>query len=376
MIPFLNRAQKQKRKLIEHAAFAVKYARRMKEDQLDETTLSALKDQYASLRKRLKQKQYEGVEVAVEEALALAQKVHPAPRNAYGLRENVEVFVVVVAVALGLRTYFFQPYQIPTGSMQPTLYGITAKPDYEPTWQDKVPARWVKFALTGSRYKEIRAKASGIFPGLSEGSKSDTFYLVRIGGQQHKIHQDYRIQVRPGSPVNKGDLLARGLLKQGDHIIVNRIWTNFFRPKRGDITVFSTRGLPHVRANSAYIKRLTGLPGETISICNRHLLVNGEIVREPDVFVRQVEDPHYPGYSNPSVANYLRQGIDPLFPDCNSSLTLGDQEFLFMGDNTERSLDGRYFGSAPGRNIIGTAFFVPWPLFDRGIYGEHAGPVK
>src|SRR4026208_1352416 len=42
-----------------------------------------------------------------------------------GLRENVEVLLVALAVAMGIRTFFLQPFKIPTGSMQPTLYGIT-----------------------------------------------------------------------------------------------------------------------------------------------------------------------------------------------------------------------------------------------------------
>jgi signal peptidase I len=225
--------------------------------------------------------------------------------------------------------------------------------------------RYVKFLLSGSRYKEIRAKENGIYPGRSERSKADTFYLVGIGGKSHKIHQDYAEMVKPGNPVKKGDLLAKGLLKQGDHIIVNRISTNFRKPRRGEIVVFSTKGLPHVRVNSAYIKRLTGMPGEKITICNGKLYADGQLVEAPDVFVRQYTSRGYDGYLNAG-----------LMPTCQESLVLGEDEFLFMGDNTSRSLDGRFFGGAPGKNIIGTAFFVPWPFVNRGIYGESAGSVK
>src|SRR5215204_2106185 len=47
------------------------------------------------------------------------------PYPSAGLRENVEVLLVAIAVAMGIRTFFLQPFKIPTGSMQPTLYGIT-----------------------------------------------------------------------------------------------------------------------------------------------------------------------------------------------------------------------------------------------------------
>src|SRR5262245_50920113 len=52
------------------------------------------------------------------------------PYPAAAWRENVEVLLVAIAVAMGIRTFFIQPFKIPTGSMQPTLYGITSTPDY------------------------------------------------------------------------------------------------------------------------------------------------------------------------------------------------------------------------------------------------------
>ena len=54
----------------------------------------------------------------------------PYPHAAW--RENVEVLLVALAVAMGIRTFFLQPFKIPTGSMQPTLYGVTSVPDYTP----------------------------------------------------------------------------------------------------------------------------------------------------------------------------------------------------------------------------------------------------
>jgi signal peptidase I len=392
---FSRRSERKKqRKHIEHAVFQVKYARRMREDQLDEPTLTQLREFQRDLKDHLRARTYEeGVQLA-EKALKRAKQIHPAPRNAYGLRENVEVFVVVIAVALGFRTYFFQPYQIPTGSMQPTLYGITAQAEYEPDWTDKIPFRYVKFALTGSRYREIRAKADGLMP-VQNWGQSDNFLLLTIGGKRHKIHKDMLLQSgsaenplregalypwvpRPGTVVKKGDLLARGLQKQGDHIVVNRFITNFKRPDRGDIVVFHTAGLPYpVRENSAYIKRCTGLPGEAISIRNGKLFADGKVVDSPEVFQRQYENPRYPGYKNPTLKNYHDNGeLPPILARPDQTLQLGEDEFLMMGDNTLSSLDGRYFGGVDADNIMGLGFFVPWPFFNRGIYNDPAGVVK
>ena len=58
--------------------------------------------------------------------------LRPYPHAAW--RENVEVFLVALAVAMGIRTFFLQPFKIPTGSMQPTLYGVTSTPDFTPIY--------------------------------------------------------------------------------------------------------------------------------------------------------------------------------------------------------------------------------------------------
>src|SRR5437667_8341327 len=52
------------------------------------------------------------------------------PYPAAAWRENVEVLLVAIAVAMAIRTFFIQPFKIPTGSMQPTLFGVTSNPDF------------------------------------------------------------------------------------------------------------------------------------------------------------------------------------------------------------------------------------------------------
>ena len=74
------------------------------------------------------EKQMENLEQAANKWLK------PYPNAAW--RENVEVLLVALAVAMGIRTFFLQPFKIPTGSMQPTLYGVTSenltdKPDVQ-----------------------------------------------------------------------------------------------------------------------------------------------------------------------------------------------------------------------------------------------------
>src|SRR6185295_18368885 len=73
-----------------------------------------------------------------------------------GLRENVEVLLVAIGVAMAIRTFFLQPFKIPTGSMQPTLYGITyenlmERPEVQ---MPNAISGFFKFWLTGISYKQ------------------------------------------------------------------------------------------------------------------------------------------------------------------------------------------------------------------------------
>src|SRR2546423_13692227 len=84
----------------------------------------------------------------------------PYPNAAW--RENVEVLLVALAVAMGIRTFFLQPFKIPTGSMQPTLYGVTSdnllnKPEY------KIPTGWqrVREWFAGTSYLHVVAENDG-----------------------------------------------------------------------------------------------------------------------------------------------------------------------------------------------------------------------
>src|SRR5579864_1924965 len=89
----------------------------------------------------------------------------PYPNAAY--RENFEVLLVALAVAMGIRTFFVQPFKIPTASMQPTLYGITANNLLETGYQK--PTGWarVKDWFAGGSYMTFKADEDGTFDGVS-----------------------------------------------------------------------------------------------------------------------------------------------------------------------------------------------------------------
>lgn len=341
-------------------------------------------------------------------------------------RENVEMLLVALAVAMAIRTFWLQPFKIPTGSMQPTLFGVTSNPDYsrDPAYGGntnsdfEVPDRWTRFKewFQGVKYLELKAKNAGTYDGSSAPLRiliftiKQTFY---IGGQPHTVWfppdggaawlgqragiEDPRPVAlnRPGSVkspgkrglfFNAGDTVMKIRVRTGDHLFVNRFKYNFRKPDRGEIIVFSTTGIdamPRDYWNQFYIKRLIGLGGETVRIGNdRHVTINDtnrldagtphfEFVYgfNPD---GGPENSQWSGHVNGRVADdygHHAARVAPLFPDEDSVIQVPDGHLIVMGDNTLNSLDGRSWGTFDERKVIGNASFVYWPLSERFGWG-------
>ena len=85
------------------------------------------------------------------------------PKSFQGCREWLDILVVSISVAMAFRAYFYEPFNIPTGSMQPTLYGNhseTMSPEQAGVW-DTTPLRWGKWLMTGKMYECFKAPFSG-----------------------------------------------------------------------------------------------------------------------------------------------------------------------------------------------------------------------
>jgi signal peptidase I len=351
----------------------------------------------------------QGDNVALEKQMtdleAAANKwLKPYPNAAW--RENVEVLLVALSVAMGIRTFFLQPFKIPTGSMQPTLFGVTSTPDFSRGFEEPsaananfvIPTGWqrVRDWFAGISYLEVKAKVDGTLEHINKPFAILIFNIyqtLQIGGTTHLIlfPPDYgsgtleqRAGLHIGTVYKKGDDVVRMKIASGDHLFVDRVSYNFRRPQRGEIVVFDTHGLPlGVTPDTFYIKRLVGLGDETLALKQNytvtnvpgfgvvpvgHLVVNGKQITASDPGFQNVYSFYGAIRGTETLAykdnHYFGHGmIGNLVPGSEFRVTAG--HYFVMGDNTMNSSDSRYWGDFPEEKVIGKSFFVYWPITDR-----------
>lgn len=346
------------------------------------------------------------LEKQMEKLEQVANKwLKPYPNAAW--RENVEVLLVALTVAMAIRTFFLQPFKIPTGSMQPTLFGVTSTPDmarlFESGPESKppppvIPTGWqrVRDWFGGASYLHVVADSDGelkevnapvrllifnLWQTLVVGDKSYTIWFPPDYGQAHLLE---RAGLRTGQFFHKGDDIVNVRIDTGDHLFVDRLSYNFRVPDRGEIIVFETRGIDRLPQDQFYIKRMVAMGGDRVQIGDdRHLVINGRRLDASTPHFEKVysfdpkqppRESHYSGHVNEKIARTspdYRVMLAPLFLDANAVFNVQPQHFMVMGDNTMNSLDSRTWGDFPAGNVIGKSFFVYWPITERFGWGYH-----
>lgn len=162
-----------------------------------------------------------------------------------------------------------------------------------------------------------------------------------------------RKMVRAGEPIIRFDVLT------GDMVVVDRVSYHFSRPAVGDAFVFRTREVPAMRPrDDFYIKRLVGMPGDTLEVKAGQLWRNGVVAAGNAGFDGNnghFSDLEYFGYTaSIGGANSL-----------DAPRTLPPAQYWAMGDNSTNSQDSRAFGSVPERALVGRALFILHPFGPR-----------
>jgi signal peptidase I len=328
--------------------------------------LERVREQVQALREALKKRSAEEVQKVEKKLLPALNKIYPA-RGMSAIRENVELIMVAIVLAIGIRTYYLEPFKIPTGSMQPTLNGVIGHRTATPA--PNFAVRIFEFLTLGRTYadvvcEEAMDRIDSISP-VKPYPFWDGSAIQMASGRVYKVGIDPRslqeqMNVLPGQVFRKGDPIVRGYAELGDQLFVDRCSYNFFGPHRGDIFVFLTNGIAGIETGPEsegqhFIKRLAGLPGDTLRIDQPKLFING--AEADGIGFRRVESQKdgYTGYrNNPMDIRYLG--------DPQATVTVPPGSYFALGDNSANSLDGRYWGFVPWRNIVGKGLFVYWPF--------------
>lgn len=363
-------------------------------------------------RKTLPREEYNNIDAAANNLSVEVDKLTP-PSLKHPMYAILDTLLVAFGVAMAFRAYFFQPFKIPTGSMQPTLYGVhseTIAPEAA-TFFDTTPIlKQLKWLITGASYSDVVAEKNCRVHVYTD-ARHPGFVIFKLGDNTFKIPQDSleRGDVRnlegfqhmadnPNDSVKSiaagiipaGTRLWSGYVHSGDQVFANRLAWNFFPPERDDTMIFTTSVpeielcipstknntfpfpffvkdepiQPGLMAGQHYIKRLVGKPNESISIADGRIVVNGEpVVGMPGMEKITKGENGYKPYrviadSNPA---YTDRGflVNP-----SDKVKLGD-EYMALGDNTSNSYDSRFWGPVPRRAMVGPAAIVWWPFTER-----------
>src|SRR5581483_3050336 len=173
------------------------------------------------------------------------------PAKDTGWRENCEVFLVAIVIAIGVRAYFLQPFTIPTGSMQPTLNGIIGYPTDEPA--PNPLKRVLDFVVHGRNYVDVVAQDNDRIVGLGERKFFYFFTITDIQCERRTYHawapRDTLMRYFHLDLVREfhaGETIARGYVDAGDHVFVDKVSYNFRNPQRGEVFVFKTTNIREI----------------------------------------------------------------------------------------------------------------------------------
>lgn len=250
-----------------------------------------------------------------------------------GLRAWGEALILAFVLAMFVRVFIFELYKVPTGSMTPTIIGGTIiETDLDTNGEPDLGV------FLGNRMQEFLRKNGKLEYAKTETVDAETYNGWVEAGMIHNEHH---------------------------RIFVNKFTYWFRPPERGEIIVFKTPEPAFDPTKPLFIKRAVGVPGDEISFdAKGHL----QIANDPnfsrfefftDHHYRNTAEPMQPGFSRFDYVDYEDAGNAGVRL---KAIHLPEDMVYAMGDNTESSLDSRYWGGVKLDRLKGKAFFRYWPL--------------
>lgn len=406
---FTSRLTKHSRLLLRHAHKFLRYKR----DVLPPNDTEEVSAGMRRLQAALRQGDRKQIEARAEELDAKLHALSPINWESHW-RENVEVIVVAIVVAVGIRSYFLQPFKIPTGSMQPTLNGIVGYPYEQSKPLPNIGRQVAEFVILGRNYIDVRSGRDDQIIQVQTVKRAFFFTLSRLVCQHQTFLvyappdtlRDY-FNISPGRILRQGEIVARGAVDTGDQVFVDKFSYNFVKPHRGDVFVFRTNNISGIREDPVagapfYIKRLAGLAGDSLRIESPRLFINDVPAEKISTgFARVISARgQYRGYSEgPHNTVELERQLEQLRlrrerllitgPDqrvldlqteqqeveqrlqqAREQMKVPPHSYFALGDNSYNSYDSRYWGAVPEENLVGRGLLVYWP------FNRHWGLIR
>jgi len=137
----------------------------------------------------------------------------------------------------------------------------------------------------------------------------------------------------------------------GDHVIMEGLTFLTRKPRRGDIIVFKSNGIPRLQGGTKYDKRIVGEPGEHVRITDGKLYIN-----DSPVVITNISG---------AISYPLTPQLESFHPQTDVIIPPG--EYFVVGDNSTNSYDSRFWGCLPAKNIVGRIVFCYWPADRMGM---------
>ncbi|MEO7412759.1 MAG: signal peptidase I [Opitutaceae bacterium] len=394
-------------------------------DRLTAAEAGDLKARTDHLRQRMEERADAAkLKLSIEELEGVLRRTGGAVYPKSAVVENVEFFLVAAIVILGIRTYFVQPFKIPTNSMWPTYYGMKGE-NYPPGTEAPTGLKRIaRLAAFGAQRKEVIAPRSGevfalfgldrrlagaprqgrnwlIFPAamteytfIVDGQPAtlrlpadfhdfDRLVMETYFGGEQAFHAQFQrlqaagkleesyvrggptgpvIQVPLGKTVKAGDPIIRFDLLTGDQLFVDRMSYHFVQPKVGQGFVFRTE---HI--NSPYMRDAAGGQIESYYI-KRLVGTPGDTleIRSPVLYRNGQPITGSPAFA----ANAIREGKYAGYTNqhllaAGEKLGVPPSKYFAMGDNSGNSADSRYWGFVPAKDVAGRPLFIYYPFTRR-----------